>query len=161
MGDKTGIAWTDALRERFWSKVDKRGPDECWLWIGAQQSPGYGRIRIAKKAVYAHRASFELANGYAPGEVVMHTCDNPSCVNPVHLRDATHAENHRDCIDKGRSNQVRGERSGRTSFTDDSVRKIRERLATGDTLRSIAKSFGVGHTTIANIKSGATWGHVL
>lgn len=85
--------------ERFWSRVDRSG--ECWIWNGSKQSGGYGQISINNKMIYAHRYSFYLANGFYPKEV-LHTCDNPSCVNPQHLRGGTHQDNMKDMANKGR-----------------------------------------------------------
>ena len=80
---------------RFWEKVDKRGPDECWLWMGAQTSGGYGTFWVeGKPNVRAHRFSYALANGPIPdGTVVDHRCDVHLCVNPAHLRALGNREN--------------------------------------------------------------------
>lgn len=93
------------LEQRFWPKVDKRGADECWLWLGARIPKGYGRILGSSKPVYAHRASWEIANDQSvpTGLVVMHSCDNPPCVNPAHLSVGTAGDNNRDAIAKGRN----------------------------------------------------------
>lgn len=83
---------------------------ECLLWMGARTATGYGRYGER----YAHRIAWEQANdASADGHEVMHSCDNPPCVNPAHLRLATHAENMRDAMSKGRMDteglQRRGE----------------------------------------------------
>lgn len=86
---------------RFWSKVDKTG--ECWLWRGAKQAKGYGNVVYGGRLYRANRLAYVLANGPLPDEaVVMHTCDNPPCVRPEHLRIGTHQENTADMIAKGR-----------------------------------------------------------
>lgn len=83
------------LQSRFWAKVEKT--ETCWNWIGAKNDMGYGQIRAAGKALYAHRMSFEWERGgLAPGVLIDHICHNPSCIRPTHLRTAskkTNAEN--------------------------------------------------------------------
>src|SRR4051812_4788550 len=90
------------LERRFWPKVDKRGPAECWLWLGSKDGNGYGQINRGARGlglVSAHRASYELAHGPIParpgwhGAVVMHECDVRLCVNPTHLRLGTQGDN--------------------------------------------------------------------
>jgi len=72
----------------FWKKVDKRGPDECWNWLGAinRKGGGYGQFGVRGFIAKAHRVSWELLYGDIPkGLMVLHKCNNPSCVNPSHL----------------------------------------------------------------------------
>jgi hypothetical protein len=97
------------LEERFWSRVDKRGPDECWPWIGAQNGNGYGRIKVDGILWVAHRVAYALATKKWPksdltyhGKVVMHRCDNPACCNPAHLQIGTQRRNVMDMVRKGR-----------------------------------------------------------
>ena len=74
----------------------------CWEWTGARYKSGYGYISGPKR-VYAHRASCAILKGQSvEGLVVMHKCDNPSCVNPDHLQADTQAANLKDARDKGR-----------------------------------------------------------
>lgn len=151
------IEWTDATTERFWSKVDKSaGPDACWPWTGAKQAPGYGKLRVSGRSIFAHRIAVFLTNGAWPA-VTLHTCDNPPCCNPAHLRAGTHRDNVRDCRAKGRARTLRGEESATARLTLALVRVVRERLARGDSLRAVGRDLGVGHTTIANVKLGKTW----
>jgi hypothetical protein len=73
--------------ERFWESVDRRGPDECWPWLGFKNHDGYGRMRLAgDKRVWVHRFSYELLIGPIPqGLVLDHHCCVRHCVNPAHL----------------------------------------------------------------------------
>jgi hypothetical protein len=95
----------------FFSKVAIT--DGCWTWQGAVDSVnGYGVFRWRGKPRKAHRVAYAIAHGYTPaGLVVMHTCDNPPCVNPDHLVLGTQLGNVHDAITKGR---FRTRNSGKT-----------------------------------------------
>jgi len=96
--------------ERFWQKVDipdfrfdlgiKEG---CWPWTAARSSAGYGSFKLRGSAVCASRLSLIIATGSNPEDrQALHTCDNPECVRPSHLKWGTVRENARDMMDKGR-----------------------------------------------------------
>lgn len=75
----------------------------CWIWIGGKDKDGYGKIKRYGKNIRAHRLFYEHHVGSIPeGLFVIHSCDNPSCVNPKHLRPATQLENEQDKDNKGR-----------------------------------------------------------
>ena len=79
------------MSAQFWSKVDKSG--DCWLWTGAKTKQRYGVLRVGGKLVLAHRFSYELVKPIPDGMILDHTCFNPSCVNPDHLRAVTRKQN--------------------------------------------------------------------
>ncbi len=93
-----------SLEDRFWAKVDKGGPDECWLWTGAL-SRGYGNLVIGHSGNrYAHRVAWELMVGPIPERMHLdHRCREKRCVNPDHLRVVTNKQNmeHRGNSDRG------------------------------------------------------------
>ena len=93
---------TEAQIRHFWEKVDKRGKNGCWKWLGATQSRGYGSFNVGGKKYGAHVVSWMIKTGTKPlkGMHIMHFCDNRTCVNPSHLREGTPLENEIDKSDK-------------------------------------------------------------
>lgn len=145
--------------ERFWSKVSRRGSDECWEWTGAI-SAGYGTVRWNGKNTTAHRVAWELTHGpIAEGLVVRHLCRG-QCCNPAHLELGTHAQNMRDTIRDG--TVARGERHWKSNLTDAQVRDIKRRLEsyTRGLGKQLAEEYGVSAAAISTIKLGQRWTHV-
>lgn len=89
------------ITERFWAKV--RLTPGCWFWVGAHHEDGYGQIRYQGRNWTANRVAWLLAYGPPPDELmVLHHCDEPSCVRIDHLYLGTNADNMRDRADRGR-----------------------------------------------------------
>lgn len=95
---------------RFINRVDVDSQSGCWNWIGAKQRGGYGTIGFKNKFLKAHRLSYEkfvgtisASNDSKHGTCICHKCDNPSCVNPEHLFQATQKDNMKDMADKNRN----------------------------------------------------------
>jgi hypothetical protein len=95
---------TPQMLERFWSKVDIRGPDECWPWMAQISRHGYGVFSVAHgKKMPASRFALATVVGWIPSELyACHRCDRPACCNPVHLFVGTPKDNTQDAIAKGR-----------------------------------------------------------
>lgn len=150
-----------SLDERFWEKVDKSG--DCWIWTGAKDLCGYGRVSIGGKVCSAHRASYELAYGKIeePSFEVCHKCDEPACVNPNHLHLGTHKENMREAVIRNRfSKRARGESHHNSKLSEEDVRFIREEYNKGAGIRYLARKFGVSKVPISRIVKGLAWRHV-
>lgn len=102
----TGSGYEQALQisgqwlDRFLRKIDSRG--ECHIWGGQKTKAGYGVFYVGDRTLLAHRLVRAMHGGDVRAPVVMHTCDNPSCVNPEHLRDGSYQDNVDDMISKGR-----------------------------------------------------------
>lgn len=111
MADRTNFTITPALEARYWAKVDKRSPNECWPWTAGTNRLGYGRISVEGDGYGATHVALALDGRPRPGRLLaLHSCDNPPCQNPHHLRWGTNADNMRDRNDRGRT--AKGARSG-------------------------------------------------
>lgn len=144
---------------RFWSKVDKRGPDECWGWL-ATKTNGYAALKVNGTMGPASRVSWKIHRGaISDGLMVCHHCDNPSCVNPAHLFLGTHQDNMNDMAAKGRAvaSGVRGETHGNAKLSQAQAIEIR---AMSGTNQAIARLFGVSREQVRDIKSGRRWKHL-
>ena len=94
---------------RFWSRVERGAPYECWPWRGALHEQGYGQLTVAKRPLKAHRVAYVLHSGADPDPMlrICHSCDNPRCCNPDHLWLGTQKQNVRDAMDKARFGRFR------------------------------------------------------
>lgn len=150
-----------SLSDRFWAKVDRRGPDECWPWTATRDGGGYGRIRVDGKLRPATHAAYVIAHGYMrPGAHVLHRCDNPPCVNPSHLFLGDPGVNARDRSAKGRQHDFPdGEQHPLAKLTEEAVLEIRSgRLRLSQ--REMAERFGVSRRAIQFVIARRTWRHV-
>jgi hypothetical protein len=154
------LQMTDSVDSRFWAKVHRLGPDECWEWQAAADRKGYGSFWDGDSYIAAHRYSFELFYAVKLGDYLCcHECDNPRCVNPSHLFAGTYADNNRDARNKDRRYQpdVSGANNGRAKLTHATVEEIRRRFAAGETRTILAREFGVSWTTVDYAIKGTSW----
>ena len=139
---------TEILLNRFWSKVNKRGKDECWMWIAYRYKDGYGRFRLRSITQYAHRVAWELTNGPIPkGKCILHKCDNKGCVNPNHLYLGTYSDNVYDRYKRNPESYP-----GNPKLSIKEVQRIRELYSTClYSLEYLACMFNCGSTTIRTV----------
>ena len=160
--------------ERFWSYVDRSG--ECWLWKKTLNEHGYGvfgwPVNGKPRMQLAHRLAWTLTKG-APTQNVLHSCDNPPCVNPDHLFLGTQRENMEDAARKGRVAKERtkthrparvgnwarrpGEGAPYRKLTWAQVTDIRSRYMAGESQVALGRAFGVTNSAIWYVVHNKTW----
>lgn len=144
--------------ERFWEKVNVQGDDDCWEWTAASMPRGYGVFMAGhKRRAYAHRFSWEIANTaeVPEGKSVLHSCDNPPCVNPRHLRVGTNADNVADAVERHR--HVAGIDHHAARLTPRKVKQIVSLYREGLRPADIARRVGVDDSAVHAVLDGSTW----
>lgn len=143
-------------REKVAQLIEERSipvPESgCWIWTHGVSS-GYGSLRTKDGVYSAHRASYEAYIGPIPdGLCVCHKCDTRLCVNPAHFFIGTLAENNADAAKKGilrglkRAPRPTGLKYSRPlDFLND---QIRNRLARGESVSSVARGLGIQRKTV-------------
>lgn len=155
------------------SRLDKSG--DCWLWTGATDHKGRGRVWYRGKIMLHHRAVWTILIGVIPdGSMLCHHCDNPRCANPMHMYVGDAKSNVRDMISRGRhwlqANVERakivgrslgksndwstGESNPKAKLSKDQAAHIR---ASGLSTKQLSEKFGVDRTTVQRIRRGASW----
>ena len=88
---------SSSIVDRFWTSIEfPPFSNGCWLWLGAVNHSGYGRLYAERRDSRAHRVAYEICVGPIPsGMVIDHLCRNKRCVNPAHLEAVTQGENVR------------------------------------------------------------------
>lgn len=165
-----------SIASRFWRKVDKNGPvpshaialGPCWLWTGGKDPKGYGQLRANGKRgrlLKAHRVSWSMHNGrLTDWMLVLHRCDNPSCVRPDHLFVGSQRDNVQDAARKGRlvfqahpEKVRRGEQASAAKLTRAQVDEVHELSFEGATQVALARRFGVSQAAISALLLGKTY----
>ena len=140
--------------------------DDCIEFKGYKEKRGYGRKYSAGKMRLAHRLAYCKAKNIdikeIDGLVVMHTCDNPPCINPEHLKLGTVQENVDDMMNKGRHGinpMAKGETNGKAKLTSDDVFKIRE-MVKFKSQAEVARLFLISRANVSIIVSRKSWAHL-
>lgn len=147
--------------ERF-EKFIFYSPDGCWYWTGSVRGwqRKYGSFKFNGIMKAAHRVSYIIYIGNIPLDMhVLHSCDNPKCVNPNHLFIGTHQDNMDDRKAKNREAITRGESNGRALLSEKQVLMIRyaRRVIRH---KDVAKIFKVSLPTIEKIFQKKLWKHI-
>lgn len=140
----------------FMTRIDIKGPNECWLWKGCTYNCGYGSFSWRGKMRGANRVAWEIAHGQdiPDGMDVLHSCDVRLCVNPMHLSLGTHRDNMLD--------MHRKQRCTVNVLTHDQVREVRRLLAEGKLMqKEIAALMKVSDGVISQINVGKTYQYVV
>ncbi len=132
----------------------------CIEYNGLRNKGGYGVIEytdeITKKrtCVPMHRALFMIHNNIELDRwhFILHSCDNPACINMKHLRLGTPQDNVDDMTDRGR-------RTKKKIAYHNRVRKISNDTVIAifnDDMKyvDIAKKYDVSQSYVSDIKSG-------
>ena len=155
--------------KRFWAKVKKLGQNNCWIWLAATNGCGYGIFYANGRNYQAHRFSMQLyLNRELKGskqltkddELVLHKCNDRSCVNPNHLYLGTQKDNIKDRDRQGR--QSKGEHRYNHKLTTNAVKRIRKlyKKYGKHNLVVLAKEYHVHPSTISAVVKNKGWKHV-
>jgi len=139
--------------------------EKCIEWTGCRDKDGYGKISVNGKKLRAHRHFYCKEKGLniedIDGYVVMHSCDNPSCINPLHLSIGTHADNNADKKSKGRSKTSHpGTKNGRAKINLEIANKIRKIYIKRNSfvgVVAIANKYAISESTVRRIIKNKSW----
>ena len=156
---------SEALGDRFFSKICPEPNTGCWLWTAGLGSGGYGCFGVRRgkgfRTGLAHRLSFEHHFGpIAPGLMVCHRCDTRACVNPGHLFLGTAYDNSSDMDQKGRGVRGRGEKNKHAKLTKLDVLAVRFLKSSGTRTNVLAAVYGVSTGHINKIARRFLWSHL-
>lgn len=153
---------------KFWSKVAKAGPLECWEWKAGISGTGYGAFWHAGKTLKAHRVALELSGaGNGNGLLCTHSCDNRKCCNPAHLKWGTSTDNVREMFQRNKEHVNANKNHMRalglkSKFINQKLKQsqvdyMRRLLAAGYSQDLCAKWYGVCQMTVSKISRGVTY----
>jgi len=157
------MGYGNEILDRFWSKVDVKKLDNCeddldacMEWTAGLNYNSYSQFTIGKIHYLGHRFIYECFNGPVDSELVIrhYVCNNPTCVNPKHLKIGTQKENIDDMITANRQNK------DIEYLTKKQVLEIKELLDLGVKIKVIADQFNVHFQSISNIRIGKYWSHI-
>lgn len=134
--------------DKFWSRVDIRTDDECWEWQKSK-TQGYGDVWIDGKIWKAHRYAWFLTHQRHTSLMILHSCDNPPCCNPKHLREGTNQDNMDDLVMRGRH-----------PFRKAIDKRIYEQICTlliAHSVATVCRMVDIKRSVLDKIKHGTHW----
>lgn len=134
----------------------------CINWTGSKDNRGYAMFVNNKEAWKMSRVVYTYHFGdIEPGLFILHSCDNPACVNPDHLSAGTQRENMQQRHARNRYNtQPRGSEHARSRLSEFDIANIRKYWAAGMSQTKLGKMYGEAQPTIYNIVHGNTYSHL-
>jgi len=167
-----GIYERKSEENRFWEKVNIKSESECWLWNSSKDKDGYGWFSFTStnetqkyKTIQAHRYSALLKYKNLGNNLVRHTCDNRSCVNPNHLILGSAADNSKDMTERKR--QAVGEKNGNSKLTNiqalEILKTYKEQKEAGKLygcLERLAKEYDVSKQIISRLTAKKTFNKI-
>lgn len=142
---------------RFLSKF-KIVESGCWEWQTGLHKDGYGLFFLETHSHLAHRVSYEIFVGPLGEFHALHDCDNPKCVNPMHLYAGTHQQNMKDRDNRGRRKSPKGELNPKAKLTWKEVREIRDLVACGlFPCTQIGKMYDIHSCNVYDIRDNRIW----
>jgi hypothetical protein len=139
--------------DNFWAKISMH-IGGCWLWKAGISPDGYGKFNLNGNTYRAHRVMLSLENRRSELPV-LHSCNNPLCVRPDHLRFGTYKENTQDRLVDG-THQL-GTRNNSAKLTREIVESIRASKDT--TLQALADKYGVTKQSVWAVVHNKSWNH--
>ena len=159
--------------DKFMSYVSPEALTGCWLWTGGFHRQGYGLVsgelsrHISNKTtITAHRASAIIHGLNLSKPVIRHLCDNPSCVNPMHLESGTQQDNMNDMkysikyIEKQAKKIIKPKPKPRNKLQINQVLEIRAKHLAGISKNELGRTYNVNAETIRQICNRKIWKHV-
>ena len=135
-------------------------PAGCWEWQRNCSHKGYGQIWHAHKMRGTHRVMYALVMPAIPsGLQVLHTCDNPRCIYPLHLRLGTHQDNVDDKVRKGR--QLYGVRVHTCKLSAAQAAEIRVKAGAGQRPVQLSRDYGISCCAVHDIIHRRTWKSII
>mgnify|MGYP002144358158 FL=1 len=133
---------------------------KCWEWTACRNADGYGCFSYKAIMRGAHCTAWFLTYGYWSDLCILHSCDNPGCVNPNHLREGTKLDNARDKVARNRMADTKGAQNGHAKLTEADVLQIRDLYSKGLTQVELSEMFGLALGYTSYVTKGKSWGHI-